>query len=114
MNFLDGHWVLVRETAADPVGPLMDFLGYDTVNGRVYRFTPVIRREINVDASRWRVQFGSTVFFSRRQEKGQETGEEDREGRRGDVLSFLLSPVFFSSGNASRADIAKRRSSRSL
>jgi hypothetical protein len=65
LNFLDGQWGLVRETAADlGTVPLMDFLGYDTANGRgIYRFTPVIRRDINVDASRWRLQLGSTVFF---------------------------------------------------
>ena len=65
LNFLDGDWGLVRETAADlGTVPLMEFLGYDTVNGRgIYRFTPVIRREINFDASRWRLQLGSAVFF---------------------------------------------------
>ena len=64
LNFLDGDWGLVRQTSLDlgnAVG-LMDFLGYDIANGRgVYGPVPVYRRQIVVDASRWRLQLGASV-----------------------------------------------------
>jgi hypothetical protein len=67
LNFLDGDWGLVRQTQPLDVGnavPLLELVGYDTPNGRgVYRSTEVFRREIDVGASRWRLQLGGTVFF---------------------------------------------------
>jgi hypothetical protein len=39
-------------------------VGYDTPNSRgVYEFIPVGRRQIDVEASRWRLQLGATLFF---------------------------------------------------
>jgi hypothetical protein len=67
LNFLDGDWGLVRHTQPLDVGnavPLLELVRYDTLNGRgVYRSTEVFRREIDVGASRWRLQLGGTVFF---------------------------------------------------
>ena len=66
LNFVDRDWGLVRETTSD-VGNavrLLRLVGYDTPNSRgVYEFIPVSRRQIDVDASRWRLQFGATLFY---------------------------------------------------
>jgi hypothetical protein len=66
LNFLDGDWGQVRQTIGD-VGntvPLMEIVGYDTANGRgVYRLVPVYRRQIDVGASRWRMQISATLSF---------------------------------------------------
>ena len=63
----------------------MDFLGYDTVNGRAYTGSPQSSgREINVDASRWRLQLGSAVFFL--------AGKAEGEGGR--ASSVLTSSSF--------------------
>jgi hypothetical protein len=66
LSFLDSDWGVVRATAMD-IGntvPLLDFLGWDASNGRgVYGPTDVYRREIDVEASRWRLQLGATVTF---------------------------------------------------
>jgi hypothetical protein len=67
LNFLDGDWGLVRQTLPLDIGnsvPLMELVGYDTPNGRgVYTLFPVYRRQIEVNASRWRIQLGGTLFF---------------------------------------------------
>jgi hypothetical protein len=66
LNFISGDWGLVRHTFGD-VGntvPLLDLLGYDVANGRgVYAFLPVNRSEIDLEASRWRLQLGATLSF---------------------------------------------------
>jgi hypothetical protein len=66
LNFVDGDWGLVRQTVGE-VGnavPLLQLVGYDTPNSRgVYTFVPVARRQIDVDASRWRLQLGATVSY---------------------------------------------------
>jgi hypothetical protein len=64
MNFLDSDWGLVRETVGGFAVPLLDFVGYDTLNRRgVYGLWPVYRRQIDVNASRWRLQLGSRLSF---------------------------------------------------
>jgi hypothetical protein len=66
LNFVDSDWGLVRQTggAYDHTVPLMEIVGYDTANGRgVYTMVPVSRNQIVVEASRWRVQLGGTLFF---------------------------------------------------
>ena len=67
LNFLDGDWGLVRQTQPDGLGngvPLLELVGYDTPNGRgVYELVPVYRRQIDVEASRWRLQLGATLSF---------------------------------------------------
>jgi hypothetical protein len=66
LNFMDGDWGLVRRTVSD-VGNavrLLRLVGYDTPNSRgVYEFIPVARRQIDVDASRWRLQLGVTLSY---------------------------------------------------
>ena len=43
---------------------LLRLVGYDDLNGRgVYELNPVYHRQIDADASRWRMQLGATVFF---------------------------------------------------
>ena len=66
LNFVDGDWGLVRQTIADfgNAVPLMELVGYDAAKERgVYQLIPVYRRQIDVEASRWRLQLGGTLFF---------------------------------------------------
>ena len=66
LNFVDGDWGLVRRTIADfgNAVPLMELVGYDVPNGRgVYQLVPVYRRQVDVNASRWRLQLGGTLSF---------------------------------------------------
>jgi hypothetical protein len=66
LNFIHGDWGLVRQTVSGDGNtvPLLELVGYDTPNGRgVYQLVPVYRRQIDADASRWRLQLGSTLFF---------------------------------------------------
>jgi hypothetical protein len=66
LNFMNGDWGLVRQTAGGlgNAVPLMNLVGYDTVNGRgVYGLVPVDRRQIDADTSRWRLQLGATLSF---------------------------------------------------
>jgi hypothetical protein len=66
LNFVHGSWGLVRQTIAGDghTVPLLELVGYDEANGRgVYGVLPVSRRQIDPDASRWRLQLGSTLFF---------------------------------------------------
>jgi hypothetical protein len=65
LSFLDRDWGEVRQTPSDAGNvALLELLGYDTANGRgVYGLVPVDRHQIDVEASRWRLQLGATVFF---------------------------------------------------
>jgi hypothetical protein len=65
LSFVDSDWGVVRRTPADAGNvPLLDFLGYDTANERgVYGLIPVYRHEIDVEASRWRLQLGAALHF---------------------------------------------------
>ena len=67
LNFLDQDWGLVRQTLAGGDGnavPLLDLVGYDAANQRgEYELFSVYRRQIDVEASRWRLQLGGTLFF---------------------------------------------------
>jgi hypothetical protein len=65
LSLLDGDWGRVRQTPADAGNvALMNLVRYDVPNGRgVYEFLEISRREIDVEASRWRVQLGATLFF---------------------------------------------------
>jgi len=66
LNFVHGDWGLVRQTVGGEGNavPLLQLVGYDTPNSRgVYTFVPVARRQIDVDASRWRLQLGATVSY---------------------------------------------------
>jgi hypothetical protein len=66
LNFISGDWGLVRHTFGD-VGntvPLLDLLGYDVAKARgVYTFLQVKRSEIDLEASRWRLQLGASFSF---------------------------------------------------
>jgi hypothetical protein len=66
LNFLDTDWGLTRLTSFDlgnTVG-LLDFVGYDTANGRgVYGPVPVDRRQIDAGGSRWRIHLNATLNF---------------------------------------------------
>ena len=67
LNFVNGDWGVVRQTFGD-IGnavPLLQLVGYDTPHSRgVYELVEgVTRRDIDVEASRWRLQLAATVFF---------------------------------------------------
>jgi hypothetical protein len=66
LNFVDTDWGVSRQTSFDlgnSVG-LLDFVGYDTANGRgVYGPVAVDRRQIEPVGSRWRLQLGATLSF---------------------------------------------------
>jgi len=66
LNLVDADWGLVRTTvAADGrVVTLLELLGYDTARGRgIYRVLPTDRRQVEPDASRWRLQLGGTLLY---------------------------------------------------
>jgi hypothetical protein len=66
LSFLGSDWGAVRAIpmADGNTVPIMDFLGWDADHGRgVYGPIPVYRREVDVEASRWRMQLGATVTF---------------------------------------------------
>jgi hypothetical protein len=66
LNFVHGSWGLIRQTVGGDGNavPLLQLVGYDTPNSRgVYTFLPVSRRQIDLDASRWRLQLGATVSY---------------------------------------------------
>jgi hypothetical protein len=43
---------------------LLQLVGYDAPNGRgVYGLAPVSHRQIDPEASRWRLQLGATLSF---------------------------------------------------
>jgi hypothetical protein len=67
LNFIDSDWGLVRRTETGGFGsgaPLLELAGWDAETGRGrYRVAPVYRRQIDVEASRWRLQLGGTLFF---------------------------------------------------
>jgi hypothetical protein len=66
LNFVDGDWGLVRQTVGEDANTvsLLHLVGYDTAHSRgVYAPVGVDRRQIDVDASRWRMQLAATVFF---------------------------------------------------
>src|SRR5439155_16445805 len=66
LNFVNSDWGVVRQTFGD-IGnavPLLQLVGYDTPNARgVYETVPVDRRQIDVEASRRRLQLAATLFF---------------------------------------------------
>ncbi len=66
LNFVNNDWGVVRQTFGD-IGnavPLLQLVGYDAPYSRgIYGLVPVTRREIDVEASRWRMQLAATVFF---------------------------------------------------
>jgi hypothetical protein len=65
LSFLDRDWGQVRQTPSD-VGnvSLLELVGYDRPNGRgVYALAPGSLREVDVEASRWRLQLGATLFY---------------------------------------------------
>jgi hypothetical protein len=65
LSFLHRDWGTVRQTPSDAGNVAsMELLGYDAPNGRgVYGLVPVFRREVDVEASRWRLQLGATLSF---------------------------------------------------
>jgi hypothetical protein len=66
LNFVDRDWGLVRRTGSDTgnLVPLMDLASWDAVHGRaVYVLNPVYPAQIDVEASRWRLQLGSRLSF---------------------------------------------------
>jgi hypothetical protein len=67
LNFLDADWGLVRQTQPHLGGHgvgLLRLVGYDDAHDRgVYELAPVYHRQIDLDASRWRIQLGATLSF---------------------------------------------------
>ena len=66
LSFLDSDWGRIRQTPTEDAGsvPLLDLVGYDVPNGRgVYEQVGVTPREIDVEASRWRLELGVTLSF---------------------------------------------------
>jgi hypothetical protein len=65
LSFVDSDWGRVHQTFTDGgnVG-LLELVGYDAPNGRgVYGLVPVFPREVDVEASRWRLELGVTMGF---------------------------------------------------
>jgi hypothetical protein len=66
LNFIDHDWGRTFLTG-DVFGgrvPLLDLAGYDAVNGRgIYNVVDVPRRELDVQATRWRVQLSARYTF---------------------------------------------------
>ena len=67
LNFLDADWGLVRQTLPHLGGHgvgLLRLVGYDAPNQRgIYEVSTVHRRQIDLEASRWRFQLGATLSF---------------------------------------------------
>jgi hypothetical protein len=65
-NFIDGDTGLVRRTVGGDGNavPLLQLVGYDTAHSRgIYEFAPVSRSQIDVNASRWRIELGATLSY---------------------------------------------------
>ena len=62
LNFLDSDWGLIRYTQGTT---LLTLVGYDVEHGRgEYELdTGALGREVDVEASRWRMQLGATLSF---------------------------------------------------
>ena len=61
---MTGVWSAEPSRTFGNAVPLMELVGYDAPNGRgVYQLVPVYRRQIDVEASRWRLQLGGTLSF---------------------------------------------------
>jgi hypothetical protein len=61
LNLFSARWGQVR-TLGDP--GILRLTGYDTARGRgVYQFVLPDRRQVDVQASRWRMQLGATLNF---------------------------------------------------
>jgi len=61
LNLVSAHWGQVRALNDDHI---LRLVGYDTARGRgVYVFDEPQRREINIEASRWRMQLGGSLTF---------------------------------------------------
>jgi len=69
LHLIDGSWGLIRETgsfasAGTENVPLLRLRGQDAAGGRnLYEVTLPAREAINVEASRWRLQFGARYAF---------------------------------------------------
>ena len=67
LNFLDSDWGLVRRTQGGTSGTRFRcwiWSATTLANGRgVYELVPVYRRQVDVEASRWRMQLGATLTF---------------------------------------------------
>ena len=66
LSFLDSDWGRIRQTPTEDAGsvPLLNLVGYDVPNARgVYEQVGVTPREIDVEASRWRLELGVTLSF---------------------------------------------------
>jgi hypothetical protein len=61
LNLVSARWGLVHGLSDDH---LLRLVGYDTAHSRgVYVFQPPDRRQIDVQASRWRMQLGGSLTF---------------------------------------------------
>jgi hypothetical protein len=67
LNLLHSEWGLMRVSGFDPAGnvfPLLEMRGYDIARGRgIYDVDDVSLRQIDPDASRWRLQLSATFFY---------------------------------------------------
>ena len=69
LHLIDGDWGLIRETGSFAAAggenvPLLKLRGQDAAAGRnLYEVTLPARRAINVEGSRWRLQFGARYAF---------------------------------------------------
>jgi hypothetical protein len=71
LNFIDGDWGRVLQTTDEGGGvangnraSLLDLVGYDVDRGRgIYRVLAPRQRELDVDATRWRLQLSARYLF---------------------------------------------------
>ena len=64
LNFIDGDWGIVRQTALFEQLNALSVTGYDTVNDRpIYNLNLPARERAQVNESRWRLQLGGRYTF---------------------------------------------------
>jgi hypothetical protein len=61
---LDNNWGVVNTTSGNENLTLLTLSGYSTAVQRgIYRLSLPLRRQVSVDASRWKMQFGARYMF---------------------------------------------------
>jgi hypothetical protein len=63
-QMLDNNWGEVRSTSGFENANLLTLTGYSAAIGRgIYRLSLPVRRQVNVNASRWQMQWGARYMF---------------------------------------------------
>jgi hypothetical protein len=63
-SMLDNNWGVVNTTSGNENLTLLTRTGYMAAMGRgIYSLNIPIRRQVSIDASRWKMQFGARYAF---------------------------------------------------